>query len=125
MNTSTSKGRSRDPWKLVAAELFFVAWVVIVNILYYAQFKALVLRHLGQVISPMTLLPALESLFIVFAFACVAASIWHANADLVLAFRSKTDWSRTLFGAGLFFALFRKSSRIFTFAIWISESRRW
>lgn len=47
MNTNTSKGNSRERWKF-AAELLFVAWVVIVNLLYYSQFKALVLRHIGQ-----------------------------------------------------------------------------
>jgi hypothetical protein len=45
MNTGTSKGPKREPWKL-AAELLFVAWVIAVNLLYYSQFKDLAIRHL-------------------------------------------------------------------------------
>ena len=44
---STPRERPRSPWKL-AAELLFVAWVVAINLLYYAQFKELALRHLGR-----------------------------------------------------------------------------
>lgn len=47
MNIVTAKVPKRRPWKL-AAELLFVAWVIFVNILYYAQFKDLALRHLGK-----------------------------------------------------------------------------
>ena len=47
MSTETPKGRKYPVWKLTAESLF-VAWVIVVNLLYYAQFKALVLRHLGQ-----------------------------------------------------------------------------
>jgi hypothetical protein len=47
MNTITGKDRKRKPWEL-AAELLFVGWVIVVNILYYSQFKDLVLRHLGK-----------------------------------------------------------------------------
>jgi hypothetical protein len=56
MNASTSKGNAAAPngpkrsaWKF-AAELLFVAWVIAINLLYYAQFKDLIIRHLGQLL---------------------------------------------------------------------------
>jgi hypothetical protein len=47
MNAVIPKTPKRAPWKL-AAELFFVAWVIVINLLYYAQFKDLALRQLGR-----------------------------------------------------------------------------
>lgn len=49
MNAVTPKDSKRAPRKL-AAELFFVAWVIAINLLYYAQFKEKLLRVLGHVL---------------------------------------------------------------------------
>lgn len=49
MNSGTSKGPKISRWKL-AAELFFVAWVVAINLLYYAQFKDRVITLLGRIL---------------------------------------------------------------------------
>jgi hypothetical protein len=46
-NSDIQKARRRAGWKL-AAEYLFVGWVIVINLLYYAQFKDLVLRRLGQ-----------------------------------------------------------------------------
>jgi hypothetical protein len=48
-NADAPKGPKRSTWKL-AAELLFVAWVIAINLLYYSQFKDLVIRHLGQLL---------------------------------------------------------------------------
>lgn len=49
MNIATSKGHKRKPWEL-AAELIFVAWVIAINVLYYAQFKAAAISHLKRLL---------------------------------------------------------------------------
>ena len=48
-NSDTPKGRKRETWKL-GVELVFVAWVVAINVLYYNQFKASVLRQVGRLL---------------------------------------------------------------------------
>ena len=47
MNTVTPKGPKREWWKL-AAEWIFVAWVIVINFLYYNQFKVTVLRRVAK-----------------------------------------------------------------------------
>jgi len=47
MITAAPKSPKRETWKIVA-ELLFVAWVVVINVLYYAQFRARALKLLGQ-----------------------------------------------------------------------------
>lgn len=49
MNAVTPNGHKRPLWKL-AAELLFVAWVVVINLLYYIQFKDLALKYLGKLL---------------------------------------------------------------------------
>jgi hypothetical protein len=49
MNTHIPNDRKRSTWKL-AAELLFVAWVIVVSFLYYAQFKDVAIKLLRSLL---------------------------------------------------------------------------
>ena len=42
-------GPRREAWKFVV-EVLFVAWVVVVNFLYYAQFRTLIITRFGYLL---------------------------------------------------------------------------
>ena len=49
MNTVAPKKTKREWWKF-AAELLFAAWVIVINLLYYNQFKAAFLGRLSHML---------------------------------------------------------------------------